>query len=667
LKIPYEDEEQDVNEANERLEEARYFYLQSLRVAAPQQCPQQPKAMTEDDKFLAENNLSLGHYTDFIQFIRYKIQMIAPYDSEHPYHAKFSNDCLEYRLDQRLTHYNPDNTDDIKVLLAVSGAGKTRLLLELLYSRHGYYFVSQRDQADFGSGDLMICRKFAEKDPLNTDYYIKLLYFVRSEVCKYLMELGYDKPCELLLAQLHPIQFFGGKDVFSELFTLLASYGRTVRNNLVGCFDFAVIDEIHATMTGATVYRNNTRFFTPLIYHSKMFGRFPVFMVAGTGLDFSYLHELMQSNTFKKSSLKHQLVSCLEPLDASQVCEYSRFVLDRSGIDQGLVEGFVKAVSEFPRCHGRARFIACLLDSFIQDPYHDVSYAIHKFIIAITNVQSNVFPLRFYREDQRTGLNKVVGYSTLHRICSEGLIEFMMKGVATLYVKDADASKAIEGGLGFCEKKNIFFSSLVLKELAVIDCLRSLIPFHDIVVCIALRLCSVPKPQWVCYTLKYLVAFGLVAKLNPNKLHELKPSKFSFPQYIEFAEPNEIYFPNDSCGPDIVYKHNGILNLISVKFVGTISKQERMQACRTTDPNYFYWNSKGNMVVKGFEEERNTILSLLDGMKCKRMVFLHMETKTTAEMEGVEVINEKNCPTIFDAVFEIWPFLNELREQFNEE
>jgi hypothetical protein len=37
--------------------------------------------------------------------------------------------------------YNPDEIDNIKLLLAVSGAGKTRMLFELLYSNFGYYFT----------------------------------------------------------------------------------------------------------------------------------------------------------------------------------------------------------------------------------------------------------------------------------------------------------------------------------------------------------------------------------------------------------------------------------------------------------------------------------------------------------------------------------------------
>jgi len=194
------------------------------------------------------------------------------------------------------------------------------LLLELLSARHGYYFVCKKDQIDFGSDDLMIYRRFTEKNPLNSKYYIELLYFVRSEVCKHLVELGYQEPYELLLAQLHPMQFFGDTDVFAELFTLLASCASTIGTKLVGCFDFAVIDEIQATMNGEMVYGNNRPFFTPLIYQSKMFGSFPLFMVAGTGMNFKYLNEFVKSSAFKESELKNQLVSGFEPLNENQVC-----------------------------------------------------------------------------------------------------------------------------------------------------------------------------------------------------------------------------------------------------------------------------------------------------------------------------------------------------------
>jgi hypothetical protein len=204
----------------------------------------------------------------------------------------------------------------------------------------------------------------------------------------------------------------------------------------------------------------------------------------------------------------------------------------------------------------------------------------------------------------------------------------MMNGVANLTLTNGDVSDAIQCGLGFCEiiHENVIIS-VALKELAIIDCLRSLIPFRDIIGRFTQTLACSPKPQTVGYMLEYLVAFGLIANLNPNNLYETKPFKHSFPSYIQSAEPNEIYFPNHCCDLDIVYKHNGVLYLVQVKFVDIISKQERLKACHTTDPRYFYWNYKGQMVLKGFEQERNAILRLLRGIKFRRMYYFIRKRK----------------------------------------
>jgi hypothetical protein len=130
------------------------------------------------------------------------------------------------------------------------------------------------------------------------------------------MELGYQEPIQLLLAQLHPIQFF------RELFALLASRTGNIGINLVGCFHFSVIDEIQVTMNGFSLFGNNRPFFTPLVHHSKMLSTFPEFMMAGTGMNLKYLTEFVQSSTFKESVMTHQLISCLEPLNSSQIDDY---------------------------------------------------------------------------------------------------------------------------------------------------------------------------------------------------------------------------------------------------------------------------------------------------------------------------------------------------------
>ena len=61
------------------------------------------------------------------------MEILAPYYPDKPYQALFSDNCLEFRLDRRQTTYSLDDEDNVKLLLEVSGAGKTRQLLEMLY------------------------------------------------------------------------------------------------------------------------------------------------------------------------------------------------------------------------------------------------------------------------------------------------------------------------------------------------------------------------------------------------------------------------------------------------------------------------------------------------------------------------------------------------------
>jgi hypothetical protein len=46
-------------------------------------------------------------------------------------------------------------------------------------------------------------------DPTDAPRVIELVYFVRATVCNYLIEHGFNQPWQILLAQLHPVAFFG--------------------------------------------------------------------------------------------------------------------------------------------------------------------------------------------------------------------------------------------------------------------------------------------------------------------------------------------------------------------------------------------------------------------------------------------------------------------------
>ena len=328
-------------------------------------------------------------------------------------------------------------------------------------------------------------------------------------------------------------------------------------------------------------------------------------------------------------------------------------------------------MSSFELCHGRARFISYILDSYISSRDHDLEMALDGFIIGISNVDAAVFPLRYYRDsldNNGYNLNKVVGGDTINRLCSDALCECLMTGSSTLRLKNQDASDAIRYGLGFCEINQGVISSVTITEIAVIECLRYLIPFSDVVFSIAKKIESAPKPQMVGYLLEYLVAYTLVSNLNPtnNEIKsQIKSSSDSLSAYISSGLENEVFFPNHCCGPDIIYKHNLTIYIVQVKFVKKASKQERVDACHTTDPDRFYWNNQRNCVLKGFEQERTNVLLALKGYRLKRIVFLHSNTKTTAGMDNVEVVSQLTKPDFFNELNpQTWEFLNRIRKNF---
>ena len=196
--------------------------------------------------------------------------------------AKFHDNCLEYRLDKRETNYVPNDANNVKIVLAVSGAGKTRMLLELLYSNFGYYFITKSSVQDFGSQDLRSCHNYCDSKPLLVRTVIQQLYFVRATICAFLQENGFKKPWQILLAQLHPKEIFGF-DIFNKVFQhiMKGNYDNPVFEEP---YPFCAIDEIQISVESEANYsvpgaRNKRPFFSPLVLFSKLLYIFPLFIV----------------------------------------------------------------------------------------------------------------------------------------------------------------------------------------------------------------------------------------------------------------------------------------------------------------------------------------------------------------------------------------------------
>ncbi|KAJ3268284.1 hypothetical protein HDV01_003215, partial [Terramyces sp. JEL0728] len=625
-----------------------------------------------DEEFIKSNNLDLRKPSDILKYLIYLLEKTVDV-SKLPNSAAFHDNCLEYRLDRRTTNYIPDGADNVKLLLAVSGAGKTRMLLELLHSNFGYYFTSKLSQRDFGSDDLAQCQAHCDmhNEPENVKRAIQLLYFVRSAVCNYLMEKGFDKPWQILLAQLHPIAFFGN-DLFERLFTALLKEQIFVATSTVPTFTFAAIDEIQIFVESGSVHHlsgaaNMRPFFSPLVHYSKMMQNFPQFLLSGTGINFEYVNGAMESNTMKlHQQTNYEVVSSFHALSRSDIEMYAKQFLQEHQVLE--VDDVVSRISGFELCHGRPRFLAYILDRYMDSK--DIDVAIGEFVAGISTVNGQIFPLRFLKRDLDKDINtlhRVIDNDTFSRIIRDALLDAIWKGKVQLELTDQYSAEAMRYGLGFGEVTSGLLHSIEVRELAVVECLRYLIPFAYIVKSFAQRINSSPNPQSVGYMVEYLVAFALVSKHSGvDAASIIKASNGFVFQYLRSNDSSQVCFPDHMCGPDIIYKcmKTKTVYIVQVKFVKGMSKQEAANACDTTNPDHFYCKRKDNEVLKGFEDKRKKLLESLrnlqlEGFSLQQMLFIHSGGKQSSFTQGALTVTKGSDPEFFNTICPgIWEFLD---------
>jgi len=415
-------------------------------------------------------------------------------------------------------------------------------------------------------------------------------------------------------------------------------------------------------------------FFSPLVYHSKRMGIFRNFLLSGTGINFALIKELMESSVMKLNpAISYEVVSDFQPLSKSQVISFAtQFLKDQQVLK---VDEIVARISNFELCHGRPRFLAYILDRYMETKEIDV--AICGFVADISNVNGQSFPLKFFKRDLDNNirsLDRTIAGDSLGKIIRDGLLEVILTGKFLFTVDDNTGEAAIRYGLGFGVVMRGYLTGIQIQEQAIVECLRYFIPFADIAKTLAERLVKCPKPQMVGYLLEYLVAFALVANTSGDDIVNKIGVWKGFPyQYLRDGDCSQVCFPDHMCGPDIIYKctKTKTVFIVQVKFVKSISKQEIANACDTTDPKRFYCKRNGNVVLKGFEADGTQLLESLralqeNGYSLQQLLFIHSGGTTSGYTRDAAIINSENSSAFFDKIGPgIWELLDSLRKNFS--
>jgi hypothetical protein len=271
-----------------------------------------------------------------------------------------------------------------------------------------------------------------------------------------------------------------------------------------------------------------------------------------------------------------------------------------------------------------------------------------KFYIVLSEPRNHISPLRRFSKDlqeNQLSFNLTLKGGVFGNIVLRGLIRYTMESKATLNVNNQMVFDAIRNGLGFSKVIDSTILSVTLKEQEIVECVRKMVSVSDLALRICNDLASYPNSRMDVFILQYLVCYALVTGIYPTTA-KVRACGGLLTYLCSDNNGDEVCFPDHCCGPDIVYQYNGVVYIIQID-VDEISKQERVNACHTTDPKYFYWNNNSHSVLAGFEEARDEILKFMEGFTIKRLLFQLDASTTDAGMEGVEIINRKTMRTFF--------------------
>jgi hypothetical protein len=536
--------------------------------------------------------------------------------------------CLTLALDHRLNpNFALSSGNNVKLLIGLSGAGKTRSILELLFAEFGFYFVAST-KSGIGSADLEKCIMLSKKSPSEVKKVIGLLVFIRVKVLQWFFESSRN-PSHWLYAQLYPMEVFG-TDLFEYLLDTLWSYECQIikaKGYLV------VVDEAQDLLDNSTCHiwpeLSQTRpFLSPLIRFMKPLTE--KFVLSGTGINYLLIEQIKSSNTLKDWPFSYENMNQLPYLDQKSVYEYSKFVLKKrlSILGREHTPEFDRIASKISTnvlCHGRPRLAAFVLDRFIQKlseegshPDKCLSFAFDALERYLRGADIDKI-VRFVGECNNPG-DMLLSGKNFSQLILEMFISSLVqgKGSATFSKEEAnDAAELISRGVGFLRIVDTLGArEIVLREPAVRFYLSTYYPFHKYIDVLLLKIHEAPRNTHIGDWFEYLVAAALMKNLMSPDQRPGMCSNYNIVEYLNKGSENTFLKPDDMCGPDLLYKRGKDLYIVQVRCVKYFYRAYRLNSEKTVDPNLFYTvrNPKSERlgkVLKGYEAKRKELDEVL--------------------------------------------------------
>ncbi|KAJ3113549.1 hypothetical protein HDU96_003286 [Phlyctochytrium bullatum] len=593
----------------------------------------------------------------------------------------FSKSCLEFDLGTRWTNHLLGNSEDehAKVLVAVSGAGKTRRLYEELHALPGLFFTCAK-QGNGGSEDLSCCLAEIASNTNLAHSYLSVLAYGRISIIQYLQkERNFTAP-ELLLAQIHPQKVFG-RDVFLDHYLALKkSFPNGFMTTRFTHEWLVVIDEIQRTLNGPRVFKSTPSspertVFSPLWKTFLDIFGYRNLCICGTGLDYRVLLDHLESSTVK--DLPYKVLTDFQPLTEVEVEKYSRHVLRkmikanaRDDISDIHAEGIVSSLKSDHRFRGRPRFLAYVWDKIADG--NSETKALTELSKCLRNPSDPRFPIRDWEKKKR---HKRIGSKFYDELLLDAVVSVLMGKSArinTIAIDYENAADLIKVGVGYIkedeseEVKNGLYVELV--EVAVIEALWTLYEPKDLAIAVIARILDSVNSSEAGCRFEILILLQIYREANGEEFTILYGSLAYNLEHFKNSSGWVVLLPDNMAGPDLIAKTpSGIYRFYQVKFTKGLDVQE---AVRTTDVSYLYcYRKKGAPEpFPGFQQRYDQCQKFFERCTIKRyIIYQGNRDLGKVKAEGIDLISKTTAPDFFSTLklkFDVWNALSKAQSQF---
>lgn len=562
--------------------------------------------------------------------------------------VRFYNEFLEYGFSNCIKFFDEKELPNVAFLLGADGSGKTTIIIKLFSRNEGIYF---------SFSELFPSQDFTHFVTLSDDskaqYFWKLLIFTRKFIITKLSCEKITSPLDILLCQLYPFEIFMC-NIFYILYSKVCENHSFNVTDIDFSYNFICIDGLPGSISRKD-------------QNKKFWFLHDVFLnTSGNNHLFIPVSAVCFRNCFADfdfQNINKQLYPICNFLSGDDKYKYLQSVFR----EKNQLENLPAVWEKLGKICMRPQFLVFVLRNYFRN--HRIDYSLE-----LLKKELMKDPSEFFKDIDLflDSYDPIYANISMKQLMINSLIMKLTFKGNLLGVALCDKKKKGFFGLSEldffqCSVGFIIPEKNLISEPYLIDFFRSRISYLDLCTEVYRSSQLDPSASTVGFRFEFLGNFAYIYSVQKDTkiLDNLQSFHGKLDRYLEQNDPTMIFIPSNDCGPDLIYVESGRVHLVQYKMVTKFCRPLRVDAYRSTDPNFLFMDKNSNVAIDNVEL-RNRVIHILEGLTIIRKVIYYSETTKYGGIPKDAVISnsKQESENFWDFLELKWDDLKKCKNRF---